>query len=144
MGSKKPDILFLCTGNSCRSQMAEGWCKHLHGAKFNAYSAGTTTHGMNPRAVKAMANAGADISKHFSKAVAELSHIKFDVVFTVCSDADENCPIFPGARVIHVGFDDPPRLTKHMDDENMIMSVYERVCGEIRAFVEGIPARIGQ
>jgi arsenate reductase len=142
MTANRKNILFLCTGNSCRSQMADGWCKALHGDKYNVYSAGTTTHGINPRAVKAMAQAGVDISSHTSKSAESLAGITFEIVFTVCSDADENCPVFPGARVIHVGFDDPPRLTKDMQNEDEIMAVYQRVCGEIRAFVASIPERI--
>ncbi|MBP7936768.1 MAG: arsenate reductase ArsC [Phycisphaerae bacterium] len=104
-------VLFLCTGNSCRSQMAEGWARHLKGDDLKACSAGIETHGLNPNAVKVMAEAGVGISGYRSKNVAELKDVPFDFVVTVCGHAHETCPIFHGkARVIHVGFDDPPRL----------------------------------
>lgn len=134
----KLKILFLCTGNSCRSQMAEGWAKFLKSDKYDFYSAGTKKHGMNPRAIQAMKEVGVNISNHFSKTTEELSEQKMDVVFTVCSNASENCPIFAGGKIIHVGFDDPPGLTKEMSDENEIMSEYRRVRDEIKLFVENI------
>lgn len=134
----KTKILFLCTGNSCRSQMAEGWAKFLKSEKYDFYSAGTKQHGMNPRAVQAMKEVGVDISDHYSKTTAELPEKKMDVVFTVCSDASENCPFFPGGKIIHVGFDDPPRLTKDMSDEEKIMSEYRRVRDEIKMFIDKI------
>jgi arsenate reductase len=102
-------ILFLCTGNSCRSQMAEGWARHLKGDRIKPYSAGIETHGLNPVAVKVMAEAGVDISGHRSKHVDELGDVPLDHVATVCGDARESCPAFPGAtKVTHAGFDDPP------------------------------------
>ena len=104
-------ILFLCTGNSCRSQMAEGWARHLKGGQIEPYSAGIEAHGLNPDAVRVMAEAGVDISGQRSKLVGELSGVDFDYVVTVCDNAHESCPLFPGkAKVVHVGFDDPPRL----------------------------------
>ncbi len=133
------NILFLCTGNSCRSQMAEGWARYLKGDIINAYSAGIETHGMNERAMKVMYEAGVDISDHHSKLVDELD-IEFDYVVTVCGHAHETCPMFPGkAKVVHVGFDDPPRLTRDMQDEEEILKVYRRVRDEIKAFVEKLP-----
>ncbi|MFU8780825.1 MAG: arsenate reductase ArsC, partial [Kiritimatiellia bacterium] len=109
----KVNILFLCTGNSCRSQMAEGWARHLKADTINAYSAGIETHGLNPNAVKIMAEAGIDISGHKSENVKDLLHIPFDYVVTVCGHANENCPLFPGqAKIVHVGFDDPPALAR--------------------------------
>ncbi|MCA9438284.1 MAG: arsenate reductase ArsC, partial [Candidatus Omnitrophica bacterium] len=103
------NILFLCTGNSCRSQMAEGWARHLKSDLVEAHSAGIETHGLNPSAVKAMAEAGVDISGNRSKKVEAVLDIPFDYVVTVCDHAHEACPVFPGkARVIHRGFDDPP------------------------------------
>ncbi len=129
-------ILFLCTGNSCRSQMAEGWAKKLIGDKIESYSAGTETHGLNPNAVKVMAEAGVDISGHKSKTVADLETKEFDYVITVCSDADQNCPIFPGKAVkIHHGFDDPPKLAKSAKTEEEVLSHYRRVRDEIRDFI---------
>ena len=104
-------ILFLCTGNSCRSQMAEGWGKKLLSSKYEFYSAGTKTHGLNPKAVLVMKEKKVDISNHTSKNVNDLQNIKFDFVFTVCGHADETCPAYlKKAKVIHVGFDDPPKL----------------------------------
>lgn len=134
----KPNVLFLCTGNSCRSQMAEGWARALKGDKLNAFSAGTQKHGLNPRAVAVMKEVDIDISTHTSNTVGELS-VSVDVVFTVCSDAHETCPYFPGnAKVIHVGFDDPPRLSAGLSNEEEILSVYRRVRDEIKSFVENI------
>lgn len=129
-------ILFLCTGNSCRSQMAEGWAHALWGNTHQFYSAGTKTHGLNPRAVQVMKEAGVDISSHRSKTVAELGDISMDVVFTVCSDAHETCPVFPGGKISHIGFDDPPRLTQGMSNEPEILDVYRRVRDEIKNFIE--------
>lgn len=129
------NVLFLCTGNSCRSQMAEGWGRALKSNNYNFFSAGTKKHGLNPNAVKVMKEVGVDISGHQSTLVDELSEVKMDLVFTVCSDAHENCPFFPGGKVVHVGFDDPPRLTKEMDSEEEILSVYRRVRDEIKEMI---------
>jgi arsenate reductase len=138
--AEKLKVLFLCTGNSCRSQMAEGWCRDLKGEVIDAYSAGIETHGLNPSAVKVMAEAGIDISAHRSKHVNELNDVSFDYVVTVCGHANENCPMFPGkAKVIHVGFDDPPSLAKHATTEQEAMDCYRRVRDEIKAFVETLP-----
>ncbi|WP_027357711.1 arsenate reductase ArsC [Desulforegula conservatrix] len=138
--NKKKKILFLCTGNSCRSQMAEGWAKHLKGDVVESYSAGIETHGLNPNAVKVMAEAGVDISGHKSENVNDLLHIQFDYVVTVCGHANENCPFFPGkAKVVHVGFDDPPALAKAVEGEEEKLNCYRRVRDEIRAFVETLP-----
>lgn len=138
----KKNILFLCTGNSCRSQMAEGWGKTLKGNEYNFYSAGTKKHGLNPNAIKVMNEAGIDITGHESNTTDELSGVRMDYVFTVCSDAHENCPIFPQGKVIHVGFDDPPRLTKEMKDEEEVLSVYRRVRDEIKNTVANIESYI--
>ena len=132
------NILFLCTGNSCRSQMAEGWAKSLKGNEFNFYSAGTKKHGLNPWAIKVMAEEGIDISHHESNTTDELGDVKMDYVFTVCSDAHETCPIFPGGKIIHVGFEDPPRLTKDFDRDEEILPVYRKVRDEIKNFISGI------
>lgn len=131
-------VLFLCTGNSCRSQMAEGWGNFLKGDKFEFHSAGTKKHGLNPLAVKVMAEAGVDISRHQSKTTDELPDVKMDYVFTVCSDAHENCPIFPGGKIIHIAFDDPPRITKNMTQEEDILKVYRRVRDEIKVMIQNI------
>lgn len=133
-------VLFLCTGNSCRSQMAEGWARFLKPGVFEAYSAGIEPHGLNEKAVKVMAEAGVDIAGQRSKHVDELQGIDFDCVVTVCSHVAENCPVFAGkTRVIHVGFDDPPRLAAAGATEEEVLVHYRRVRDEIRAFVESLP-----
>ncbi|MBN1553142.1 MAG: arsenate reductase ArsC [Phycisphaerae bacterium] len=136
----KVKILFLCTGNSCRSQMAEGWARALKGDRIDAYSAGIETHGLNPDAVKVMAEAGVDISRQRSKNVRDLMGIPFDYVVTVCSHADQTCPTFPGdAKKVHVGFDDPPKLARQARTPEEALTCYRRVRDEIRAFVETLP-----
>ncbi|MFO1478357.1 MAG: arsenate reductase ArsC [Verrucomicrobiota bacterium] len=140
---RKLKVLFLCTGNSCRSQMAEGWARALRGDALEAYSAGIETHGLNPHAVAVMAEAGVDISGHRSKTPAEIGPVEFDYVVTVCGHADEHCPVFPGGtRVVHAGFDDPPRLTKHLPDGEEKLAVYRRVRDDIRRFVEQMPENL--
>jgi arsenate reductase (thioredoxin) len=136
----KLKILFLCTGNSCRSQMAEGWARALKSDALEAYSAGIETHGLNPDAVRVMAEAGVDISSHCSKNVAALMHVPFDFVVTVCGNAHETCPLFPGkARIIHVGFDDPPKPAQGTTTEEARLAPYRRVRDEIRQFILSLP-----
>lgn len=125
------NILFLCTGNSCRSQMAEGFAKKYWSHEYNIYSAGTKKHGMNAHAVKVMMEVGIDLSSHYSKTVDELSGLVFDIVVTVCDSAHENCPFFPGGKIVHVGFQDPPAMTQNMNNEEEILNVYRRVRDEI-------------
>ena len=138
--AQKVRILFLCTGNSCRSQMAEGWARRLKGGTIEAYSAGIEKHGLNPHAVAAMAEAGVDISGQRSKTIEELGPIQFDYVVTVCGHANEHCPVFPGrTRIVHVGFEDPPALTRHLPDGEEKLAVYRRVRDEIRVFIETLP-----
>ena len=141
---KKMKVLFLCTGNSCRSQMAEGWTRALKGDCIEARSAGIEKHGLNPRAVRVMAEAGVDISTHRSKRVDELGETAFDVVITVCGHANESCPMWlkGGARVVHVGFDDPPALARDARTEEEALAHYRRVRDEIRAFVAGLPENL--
>ena len=135
----KKKVLFLCTGNSCRSQMAEGWLRHLHKDRFEAFSAGIAKHGMNSYAIQAMQEIGIDISAHRSKLLSELESLEFDLVVTVCSNAHESCPLFPGkAKVVHVPFDDPPALAAGLSDIEAIMAPYRRVRDQIGEFVEGI------
>jgi arsenate reductase (thioredoxin) len=141
--SDRLKILFLCTGNSCRSQMAEGWAAHLRNGDIDAVSAGTETHGLNENAVKVMAEAGVDISGARSKNVMEFLDTAFDYIVTVCDNARETCPIFPGAgKVVHIGFDDPPALAALVEDEEEKLDIYRRVRDEIRRFVEGIPGNL--
>jgi len=133
-------ILFLCTGNSCRSQMAEAWSNRLKGDQFEAYSAGVKPKGIDPRAVKAMAEAGIDISGQKSKGIELLGDMPFNYVVTLCDNARESCPFFPArSRLMHHGFDDPPRLAENEEDEKKAMSHYRRVRDEIKAFVEKMP-----
>ncbi len=138
--SKKLKVLFLCTGNSCRSQMAEGWTRQLKGDRIEPHSAGVVKTRLNPHAVSVMAEAGIDISHQYSKEVHELMDIPFDYVVTVCDHARETCPLFPGkAKKVHCGFDDPPSLTVNMPDGEGKLNVYRRVRDEIREFVETLP-----
>ncbi len=143
MNQSKPEkikILFLCTGNSCRSQIAEGWARQLQGDSLEVWSAGTEKHGLNPLAVKVMNEAGVDISSHHSKLVSELPEDNFDYVITVCDHAHESCPLFPGrVRIIHKGFDDPPRLAAGAANEEEALVHYRRVRDEIRDFVTRLP-----
>ena len=138
--SRSPKILFLCTGNSCRSQMAEGWARHLKGDRLEAHSAGIEARGLDPRAVRVMAEAGVDISGQRSTAVADLAAVAFDYVVTVCDHAAETCPVFPArTAVVHVGFDDPPRLARDAATEEEALAHYRRVRDQIREFVETLP-----
>jgi arsenate reductase (thioredoxin) len=141
---QKINIQFLCTGNSCRRQMAEGWTRVLKGELIEAFSAGIETHGLNPRAVDVMAEVGVDISRQSSKHVDSLRHIAFDAVITVCDNARETCPFFPGVRkMLHVGFADPPAMARELaakgagDDEQR--NCYRLVRDEIQAFAETLP-----
>ena len=137
---QKLKVLFLCTGNSCRSQMAQGWCKTLKGDIIEPYSAGIETHGLNPNAVKVMAEAGVDISSHRSKHIDELKGTEFNYVVTVCGHAGENCPVFPGkTKIIHVGFDDPPKLAEDTQTAEEALNCYRRVRDEIKSFIEKLP-----
>ena len=117
--------------------MAEGWARALKGEQYNFYSAGTKKHGLNPSAIKVMGECGIDLMKHSSKTTDELPDIKMDVVVTVCSDAHENCPFFPGGKIVHFGFDDPPRLAKDLEEPESL-EIYRRVRDEIKVFIESI------
>jgi arsenate reductase (thioredoxin) len=140
---RKLKVLFLCTGNSCRSQMAEGWARALKTGVIEACSAGIERHGMNPYAVQVMAEAGVDISCQRSKTLAELGPTDLDYIVTVCGHAHEHCPVFPGqTRVVHAGFEDPPALTRHLPDGEEKLAVYRRVRDEIRRFVEALPTSL--
>lgn len=135
----KPSILFLCTGNSCRSQMAEGWGKALKSQQYDFYSAGIEKHGQNPNAIKVMAEAGVDISTQESETTDELPIQEFDYVVTVCGHANEHCPYFPAkTKVIHMGFEDPPKMALAFEDEEQKLDCYRKVRDEIKSFVENI------
>lgn len=138
--NNKLKILFLCTGNSCRSQMGEGWTRFLKSDLIEAHSAGIETHGLNPYAVKVMGEAGVDISSQKSQHVSEFSNMNFDFVITVCSHADANCPIFPGkAKVVHFPFDDPPKLAEFAKTEEEKLESFRKVRDDIREFVASLP-----
>lgn len=146
--AEKLKLLFLCTGNSCRSQMAEGWTRALKGDCIEVYSAGVEVHGLNPLAVAVMAEVGIDISGQTSKHLDSLRHLQFDAVITVCDHARESCPFFPGARkMLHVGFADPPLLAKEVavegGGEEAQLDCYRRVRDEIRAFIETLSEGLG-
>ena len=137
---RKLKILFLCTGNSCRSQMAEGWTKNLKHAQLDVWSAGIEAHGLNPYAVRVMAEAGVYISEQKSEIVEQLLDIPFDYVITVCDHARDNCPVFPlPIKSIHKSFDDPPFLAQSAKSEEEVLEIYRRVRDEIRDFVMTLP-----
>jgi arsenate reductase len=136
-------VLFLCTGNSCRSQIAEGYARALRADVIEAYSAGIVAHGQNPLAIRVMAEDGIDITGQHSKTLQSLldAGIAFDTVYTVCGHADESCPVFPGhTKVVHHGFDDPPKLAKDAATEEEAIGHYRRVRDEIRAWIESLEA----
>ena len=133
----KIKVLFLCTGNSCRSQIAEGWARHLKSDVVEAFSAGIRPIGVNPKTIQVMAEAGVDISGHTSKYIDDLGGINFDYVITVCDNAREQCPIFPGrTRHVHKSFDDPYFAT---GSEEEILEVFRRVRDQIKDFIEELP-----
>jgi arsenate reductase len=133
----KKRILILCTGNSARSQMAEGLMRHDSGDRFEVFSAGTHPSNVRPEAIAVMREIGIDIGGHRSKSVDEFVDQRFDIVLTVCDHARESCPVFPGAsRVIHHTFDDPPPPTERTEDERL--AVFRRVRDEIRDYLKTI------
>ena len=137
---QKIKVLFLCTGNSCRSQMAEGWARYLKSDSIEPYSAGIETHGLNQNAVKVMAEVGVDISNHYAKLLDQFLKIPFDWVITLCDSANDSCPFFPEpVKRFHVSFDDPPNLAKNAKSEEEALGYYRCVRDEIRFFVEGLP-----
>ena len=126
----------LCTGNSCRSQMAHGYLKKYLDGIANIYSAGVETHGVNPRAIQVMQEEGIDISKHTSNNVAEYAHIDFDYVITVCDHANEVCPVFPGrAKKLHHNFPDPAKAS---GTERSILMAFRKTQRLIKAYFKGI------
>jgi arsenate reductase len=138
--AEKIKVLFLCTGNSCRSQMAEGFASHLKGNVIDASSAGLEAHGLDDYAVRIMEEIGIDISRQQSKSVDDLDETHFDYVITVCGHADEHCPLFPGTtRVVHRGFDDPPKLAESLTIKEEKLACYRRIRDEIRDYIETLP-----
>ena len=147
--SEKIRLLYLCTGNSCRSQMAEGWTRALKSDQIEGYSAGIETHGLNPLAVKVMAEAGVDITGQKSQHIDEFKDTKIDYVITVCDHAHETCPWFPAdCKVIHIGFQDPPKMAKELaakgGSEEEQLDCYRSVRDEIRALVETLPGSLNK
>jgi len=143
MHTAKPKILFLCTGNSCRSQMAEGWGRHLYPYQYEFFSAGIEKHGLNPMAVKVMAEAGVDISGHYAKLLSELETITFDYVITVCDHAHEQCPIFAGKAIrLHQEFPDPPRLAQTAASKEEALGHYRAVRDAIQAYLAHLPTAL--
>lgn len=137
--SMKKKILFLCTGNSCRSQMAEGFARLYLGNKYQIYSAGIEKHGMNPRAMQVMKEIGVSIDEQYSKTLEDLGTLDFDFVFTVCAHANENCPLFTGkARVIHKGFEDPPKLAQNKTNEEDILNCYRQVRDQMADWIKNL------
>jgi arsenate reductase (thioredoxin) len=133
-------VLFLCTGNSCRSQIAEAWAGVLKSEVIDAASAGTHPKPLDPLAVHVMADVGIDISSQKPKSLAAVAHLPFDYVVTVCDHAHETCPVFPGrAQIVHRGFDDPPRLAAGAKSQEEALGHYVRVRDEIKAFIEQLP-----
>jgi arsenate reductase len=135
----KSKVLFLCTGNSCRSQMAEGFLRHLAGDRFDVASAGTHPAGLNPDAVAAMREIGIDISHHRSKGIGEVIGQRFDHVITVCDRAKESCPIFPDAKCVHHWpFDDPATAQGSPEERKAVFRrVRDEIAERIRRFLDG-------
>ncbi len=140
MNTDKLKILFLCTGNSCRSQMAEGFARHLKANQLDVWSAGLERHGMNQNAIQVMKEKGIDITTHSSKLLDELTDITFDYVVTVCGHAHETCPVFSGdCKMVHVGFDDPPKMAQEFDDIELQLDCYRKVRDEIEQYIQTLP-----
>lgn len=136
-------VLFICTGNACRSQMAEGWARALRSELIEAYSAGLNPHGLDAMAIEVMAEAGVDISSQRSKHIDQFRDFQFDYVITLCDSAHESCPVFPGkAKHIHVGFPDPPSLASHATNKQQALGCYRMVRDQIKRFIEGIPENL--
>lgn len=136
----KRKILVLCTGNSCRSQLAEGYLRYFLGTDFEVYSAGVEVHGVNPRAIQTMLEDGIDISGHTSNLIDEYADLEFDWVLTVCDNAKERCPYFPSKAVkVHHNFRDPAKAT---GNEEQIREVFRGVRDEIKAFCEKLSEKI--
>jgi len=139
-GKPKLKVLFLCTGNACRSQMAEAFARKLKGDLIEPYSAGVLAAGIFPETIHVMKEIGYDLTGQYSKHVAEVMNVEFDVVVTLCDNAREACPVFPrSTRLIHRGFDDPPSLALTAKTTEEALGHYRRVRDEIQAFIETLP-----
>ena len=134
---EKSKVLFVCTGNACRSQMAEGWARQLKSDTIEAYSAGVSPAGVSTRAIAVMAEAGVDISAHRSQHVNECADMDFDYVVTLCGNAEQKCPVFSGGpRHVHRAFDDPVMV---LGTDDQIMATFRKARDQIKAFVETLP-----
>ena len=145
----KIKILYLCTGNSCRSQMAEGWTRHLKSDQIEAFSAGIETHGLNPNMVKVMGEAGVDVSNQKSENIRDFAEHDLDVVVTVCGHAHETCPVFPtNCKVVHTGFPDPPKMAKELAEkgatEEEQLNCYRTVRDEIKEYILTLPESLSE
>jgi arsenate reductase len=141
---KKIKILYLCTGNSCRSQMAEGWTRHLKSNQIEAFSAGIETHGLNPHMIEVMDEAGVDVSNQKSENIRDFAEHDLDVVITVCGHAHETCPVFPAnCKVVHTGFPDPPKMAKELAEkgatEKEQLDCYRSVRDKIKKYILTLP-----
>ena len=142
---RKMNVLFLCNGNTCRSQMAEGFARKMCSDSLQAYSAGVDPGTLDARAVQVMAEIGIDISGQRPKSIESLGTIPFDVVITLCDHANETCPYFPGKVLrLHQGFDDPPKMAAKETKEEAVLDVYRKVRDEIRSFVATLPQTLGR
>jgi arsenate reductase len=142
---KQIKILFLCTGNSCRSQMAEAFTRHLINDRIDAYSAGIAPKAVDPRAIKVMSEIGIDISSQQSKSTNDMKDMEFDFVITLCDNAQKTCPTFPAnTSLFHMGFDDPPKLAANSQNEKEALEHYRRVRDEIKIFVKQLPDTLKQ
>ena len=143
---EKITVLFLCTGNSCRSQMAETWTRHLKKDLFTPFSAGITAHGLNPDAITVMQELGLDCSAWRSKTMDEIApEITFDYVITLCNKALQSCPYCPATKaVVHRGFDDPPKLALRAQNDIERLAPYRRVRDEIKNFIISLPENLPQ
>ncbi|OMH32793.1 arsenate reductase ArsC [Motiliproteus sp. MSK22-1] len=135
-------LMFLCTGNSCRSQMAEGWARYLYPETVQVFSAGLEAQGVNPFAVEVMAEVGVDISKQESNSIEQLQSKRFDLVATVCDHAQRHCPVLVGSTMIHHSFDDPPKLAAKLADRELQLDCYRRVRDQIKVWVLGLKTDI--
>lgn len=140
-GYEKLKVLFVCTGNACRSQLAEAWCRCYWQDRVDAYSAGVAPHGfIDPRIIKVMAEAGIDMSSQRSKHLDEFNGMRFDYVITLCGNAQKVCPSFPETtKVLHVGFDAPPQLAAESKTEEEALIHYRKVRDDIKKFIETLP-----
>lgn len=134
---QSPKILFLCTGNSCRSQMAEAFARKYF-PEAEVFSAGIERHGLNPQMLAVMRERGFSMTEHFSKTLDALPPYDWDLLVTVCGNAEKSCPTFPAKRKIHAPFDDPPALAKNAPAGTDVSAFYRRVRDEIEAFVKGL------